>query len=90
MSFGARATAGFNRTFPTTPPLVAAFWNDINTRTGGIIYHRVINAGNEIGDLRDRLRALPGGECLDFAPTSAAVITYERVSAFAGSSDTVS
>ena len=90
VSFGSGTDECCDRGFPTAPPLVTAFWNDIDLRIGGTIYHRVINANDsELAVLGDSLRAIPGGQCLQFEPTSAAVITYERVSAFGGSSDIV-
>ena len=91
LSFGS-GTASFSGTFPLSPSAVVLtpFWNDIDLRVGGTIYHRVINAGEELGDLGDRLRTIPREDCLDFDPTSAAVVTFERVSEFGGSPDIVS
>ena len=87
MSFGSGTTSCCNRNFPTSPPLVTAFWDDINPRVGGTIYHRIVASSDpELVELRDCLR---GGQCLQFEPTSAAVITFEEVSAFGGSSDIV-
>ena len=89
VSFGT-GTSSTSPSFPTTPPLVAAFWRDINPATGGVIYYRVINSGSELATLGESLRAVPGGSCLQFTPASAVVITFERVSAFGGSSSVVS
>ena len=80
-------TGRFDIHFPTTPPLVTAFWADINPIIGGTIFHRVINSGPELEDLSTNLS---GFQCEQFEPTSAAVVTFERVSRFGGSSDIVS
>ena len=89
VSFGT-GTSILSPSFPTFPALLAAFWRDINVNTGGVIYYRVINSGSELATLGESLRAVPGGSCLQFTPASAAVITFERVSAFGGSSSVVS
>ena len=86
VSFG-EGTSSFDIIFPTTPPLVTAFSADIDPIVGGTIFHRVINSGPELEDLSTNLR---GFQCEQFEPTSAAVITFERVSRFSGSSDIVS
>ena len=85
VSFGSGTSDCCSRTFPTLPPLITAFWNDINPNTGGVIYHRLITSGSELEDLGDLVVATARDNCLlVFQPTSAAVVTFERVSAFSG------
>ena len=74
-----------------SPPLVTAFWSDSNILIGGVIFHRMINSESELADLRNRLTAtlLREEECLQFYPTSAAVVTFDQVSAFGGTPEIV-
>ena len=89
ISFGRGTSCCCNRSFPTFPPLVTAFWNDIDLEIGGVVFHRVINSGSELDDLRGSLRTVAGNVCRQFRPTSAAVITFVQVSASNGSSEIV-
>ena len=87
MSFGSGTTSCCAGRFPTLPPLVTAFWSDSDPSEGGAIYHRVLNStDSELAVLRD---SLIGQASLQFEPTSGAVITYDQVAEFSGSSDVV-
>ena len=87
MSFGSGSDECCIGRFPTTPPLVTAFSNDIDPTEGGAIYHRVLNStDSELAVLRD---SLIGQASLQFEPTSGAVITYDQVAEYSGSSDVV-
>lgn len=72
-------------TFPMLVPLIAVFWNDLNPLINGQIYYRESSSTSDLNQTKsDVLKAYPG--LVSFSPSRAYIITWDRVSAYGGSS----
>ena len=60
--------------------MIAPYWSDIDTRCGGDVWYRTMTLGQ--GDdiyLRIIIEVLNSGVVYNFWPTSALIVTWERV-----------
>ena len=81
-SFLSTSSGGLNFSSVTSPPIIAPFWDDVNTRSGGTIYYRQ--------DTSPTVADLVNGAVRDLYPTLAPpfqaslvfVATWDRVAPF--------
>ena len=69
--------------FPTeSPPLIAPFWCDANTRFGGSVYYRIVNKSNDVDGLLERARKAVMAyfiDSQDFFPAYILIATWDEV-----------
>lgn len=71
--------------FPVLAPLIAVFWNDLNPLTNGQIFYRESSNTFDLNQAKgDVLRA--NSNLVSFSPTRVYIVTWDRVSAYGGSS----
>lgn len=81
ISFVSRLNAYNPITFPTSTPLIALFWGDINTVTNGQIYYRESSSESDLKRAKDEIM---NTFSIAFKPTRAYIITFDQVAAYGG------
>lgn len=65
-----------------SPPLIAPFWCDANTRYSGSVYYRVVNESNDAYGLLERARQEVMRyfiDSQDFVPAYILIVTWEDI-----------
>ena len=83
LSFGTSFTrpVGTDFDFLSSPPIIAPFWDDINTRRGGTIYYRQ-DSNSTTMELVQKALVSEYPEAASFQPSLVFVATWDRVEPF--------
>jgi WD40 repeat protein len=83
ITFSAPSSAYVAQRFPIATPLIAPFWTDINTNTGGQIFYRESSSSSDLSQAKSDIAKAYFGA---FNPTRLYIATWDQVAAYGGSS----